>query len=137
LRRSPRSLPQKVSLSNNLGIRLSELGRQEDALQATTEAVDIYRSLAQANPAAFEPDLAQGLQAFAWVRATEQTELAEALLAAQESITIYEGLAQRLPRTFDHALRGALTTLAGVLDGLGRGDDAVFVRNRIRDLTRK
>ncbi len=43
---------------NNLGIRLSNLGRREQALQATEEAVELYRRLAAANPAAFEPDLA-------------------------------------------------------------------------------
>jgi hypothetical protein len=44
-----------------LGIRLSNLGRREEALAATQEAVDIYRRLAQARPDAFLPDLATSL----------------------------------------------------------------------------
>ncbi len=42
-----------------LGIRLSDLGRREEALAATQEAVDIYRQLAAARPDAFLPDLAR------------------------------------------------------------------------------
>ena len=40
---------------------LSELGRREDALAATHEAVDIRRRLAAARPDAFLPDLASSL----------------------------------------------------------------------------
>jgi hypothetical protein len=45
-----------VSL-NNLGNRLSELGRREEALAAAQEAVAIRRQLAQQHPEAFLPDL--------------------------------------------------------------------------------
>ena len=43
---------------NNLGIRYSEVGRRQDALAPTEEAVRLYRDLAAANPA-FLPDLAR------------------------------------------------------------------------------
>ena len=42
-------------------MRLSDLGRREEALAATQEAVDIYRRLAQTRPDAFLPDLAASL----------------------------------------------------------------------------
>jgi hypothetical protein len=44
---------------NNLGAMLSNLGRREEALAATQEAVDIRRRLAQTRPDAFLPDLAR------------------------------------------------------------------------------
>lgn len=44
-----------------LGYALSALGRREEALAATQEAVTIRRVLAQANPQAFLPDLATSL----------------------------------------------------------------------------
>src|SRR6201993_2792457 len=44
-----------------LGNRLSNLGRREEALAASQEAVDIYRRLAQTRPDAFLPDLASSL----------------------------------------------------------------------------
>lgn len=40
---------------NNLGIRLSEVGRPEEALAATGEAAEIRRRLAAARPGTFEP----------------------------------------------------------------------------------
>src|SRR5262249_19648768 len=42
-------------------IRLSNLGRREEALAASQEAVDIRRRLAQTRPDAFLPDLAMSL----------------------------------------------------------------------------
>ncbi len=44
-----------------LGYALSALGRREEALAATQEAVEHYRALAQAHPQAFLPDLAMSL----------------------------------------------------------------------------
>jgi tetratricopeptide (TPR) repeat protein len=46
---------------NNLGTKLSDLGRREDAFNATQEAVEIYRQLALRRPDAFLPDLAVSL----------------------------------------------------------------------------
>ena len=48
-------------MSLNLGMMLSNLGRREEALAATQEAVDIRRRLAQTRPDAFLPDLASSI----------------------------------------------------------------------------
>jgi tetratricopeptide (TPR) repeat protein len=40
---------------NNLGAMLSALGRREEALAATQEAVDIYRGLARPTPRPSSP----------------------------------------------------------------------------------
>ena len=47
---------------NNLSIRLSDSGDRAGALRAIEAAVEIYGRLAQAQPAAFEPDLARSLR---------------------------------------------------------------------------
>lgn len=83
------------------------------------------------NPAAFEPDLARGLWTFAWVRVTGHLELPQALTAAEESTTRYEGLVRQLPQAFTEDLSGALATLADVLNGLDRSEEAAGVRRRI------
>jgi len=44
--------------SNNLSIGRDGLGRREEALQASEEAVALYRDLAAARPDAFRPGLA-------------------------------------------------------------------------------
>ncbi|MGH3570134.1 MAG: tetratricopeptide repeat protein, partial [Pseudonocardia sp.] len=126
--------PDLASSLNNLSVMLSNLGRREDALTATTDAVEIYRRLAATNPAAFEPDLARGLWTFAWVRAAADTDLDAALPAAEQSAAIYERLHQRRPQAFGDDLRGALSTLADVLDGLGRAAEAAKARRRIDGL---
>ncbi|WP_352231373.1 hypothetical protein, partial [Actinomadura sp. NBRC 104412] len=46
---------------NNLGIRLAEVGDERAALEPTREAVEIRRELAEAEPAAYLPDLAGSL----------------------------------------------------------------------------
>jgi tetratricopeptide (TPR) repeat protein len=116
---------------NNLGMGLSNLGRREPALQATEEAVEIYGRLAAANPAAFEPDLAKSLWAYAWVRAASEYGLAEAFTAVQEAAEIYGRLARSHPEVFTDDLRGTLRTLADVLDGLDRHDEAGELRRSL------
>jgi len=51
-----------------------------------------------------------------------------------ESVAGYEGLVRHLPRAFNAYLRGALGTLATVLDQLGHDDEAAAVRRRTDDL---
>jgi tetratricopeptide (TPR) repeat protein len=86
---NPAFLPNLAAALNNLGIRYSELGRREEALQPTEEAVRIRRELSQSNPA-FLPDLATSLGAYGLV----QRQAGE-LQAARESFQ--EGLAVLLP----------------------------------------
>ena len=124
-------LPDLAASMNNLGILLSNLGRQDQALIPTEEAVTIYRRLAEANPAAYLPDLARGLWGFAWVRATVGLELPEALAAAEEAIAIYQRLVEETPEAFGNDLLSARYTLANILDGLGRHDEAAELRRQI------
>ena len=53
--------PLLATALNNLSVTESNLGRREDALQASEEATDLYRRLAQDRPDAFLPDLASAL----------------------------------------------------------------------------
>jgi hypothetical protein len=61
---------------------LSGLGRRDEALTATQDAVGIRRRLAQDNPAAFEPDLATSLHSLAG-KLSEQGRRKEALTATR------------------------------------------------------
>jgi len=124
-------LPDLAMSLNNLGIRLSELGQREAALVPTEEATGIRRRLAEANPAAYLPNLARGLWGFAWVRAAGGLELPEGLAAVEEAITLYQRLVEEIPEAFGRDLLSARTTLADVLDGLGREDEAADLRRQI------
>ena len=52
---------QRAQALNNLAVRLSEAGRRGEALQTAQEAARLYRDLAEANAAAYTPDLAMSL----------------------------------------------------------------------------
>lgn len=99
----------------NLGGRLANVGRWQEARAAVTEAVDVCRSL---DPALFEPYLARALWAVAWVNVAGRLDIVAALHAAQESFAIYRRLTERdadrwaasaktLARTI-HAIRAEL-----------------------------
>src|SRR5262249_5910906 len=124
--------PDLATALNNLGSRLSTLDWWEQALAATEEAVQIRRRLAAANPAAFEPDLARGLWGSAWVRAACQVELDQALRNAQQAADIYGRLANQLRAVFTGDRHGALQTMADVLNGLGRQDEADEIRRELK-----
>ena len=84
-----------------------QLGRYEEALAASTEAVALYRELAAARPDTFTPDLAGALQAHCiWLAAARP--LREALAATTEAVTIYRELAAARPDTFTPDLARAL-----------------------------
>ncbi|MHC4357022.1 MAG: tetratricopeptide repeat protein, partial [Planctomycetota bacterium] len=96
---SEETLLEQARLLNNLGPRLSDLGRREDALTAAQEAVEIYRRLAKDRPDAFLPDLAMSLNNLG-NRLSELGRREDALTAAQEAVEIYRRLAKDRPDAF-------------------------------------
>jgi tetratricopeptide (TPR) repeat protein len=88
----------------------SNLGRREEALRATQEAVDAYRGLAQQRPDAFLPDLARALNNLGAMQ-SNLGRREEALRATQEAVDIRRGLAQQRPDAFLPDLASALWSL--------------------------
>ncbi|MBO4161431.1 tetratricopeptide repeat protein [Micromonospora antibiotica] len=128
-------LPDLTMSVNNLSIRLSELGRWEEALALNEEATVICRRLAEANPAAYLPDLASSSLAYGRLCVTMQANFTEALEAVTEAVNIYERLTEQLPAVFAERLFAAYQTLANVLDGLGRVDEAAELRRQLDEAT--
>jgi tetratricopeptide (TPR) repeat protein len=93
---------------NNLGIRLSDLGRREEALQATQEAAKLYRLLAQQRPDAFRPDLAMSLGNLS-NRLHDAGQADEALAAAQEGVRLLAPFFLHYPRAFENLMRFLLS----------------------------
>ena len=54
-------LPDLAITLNNISVHLYDLGRGEEALAASREAVDIYRNLVITRPDAFLPSLAMSV----------------------------------------------------------------------------
>ncbi len=116
---------------NNLSVRRSKLGRHEDAMTASEEAVALYRRLAKANPGAFESDLAWALDSFADVRTEGRKDLDRAESAIREAIGIFERLKDAMPEGSADDTSIAYRTAVRLLDSMGREDEAAALRHRI------
>ena len=117
-------LAERARLHHNLSSRLSDLGKREEALKTSQEAVDLYRVLAQRNPDAFQPNLAASLNNLGNML-SELGKHEEALKASQEAVEIRRVLTQRNPDAFQPDLAGSLNNLSSRLRALGRREEAL------------
>ena len=119
-----RSPEQQAHWANNLSIRLSDVGERKAALVAAREAVELYRGLAEASPAAYTPGLAMSLSNLANCL-SEVGERNEALVAAREAVELYRGLAEVSPAAYTPDLAMSLSNLANCLSAVGDRDGAL------------
>ena len=117
------ALEEQARLFNNLGNWLSELGKREEALKATQEAVEIRRGLAKARPDAFLPYLAGSLNNLG-NRLSELGKREEALKVAQEAVELYQALFLRWPGAFVQNFLISLGTLAHCVEKAGGAPDS-------------
>ncbi|HXF69903.1 MAG TPA: tetratricopeptide repeat protein [Thermoflexus sp.] len=115
---------ERAWLLNNLGVALSELGRREEALAPTQEAVDLYRQLAATHPQAFLPDLARSLNNLG-VMLSELGRPEKALKATQEAVVICRQLVAAYPQAFLPDLAMSLNNLGAILSELGQQEKAL------------
>jgi tetratricopeptide (TPR) repeat protein len=133
------SLGHLADTLNLLGARLSLLGRIEEALPVSQEAVAIDRRLADIQPAAFLPDLAKSLNNMCWYLSNlDRRE--EALVASNEAVSIYRRLADTHPDAFLSDLARSLNNLGNDLSNLRRhvealaaSREAIFIYRRLAD----
>ena len=109
-----------------LANRLSDVGRSGEALEVAQEAVDLYRVLAQASPAAYTPDLARSLSNLAAILSGVGRS-GEALEVAQEAVDLYRVLAQASPAAYTPDLARSLSNLATILSEEGQYEEALNV----------
>ena len=127
-----RSPEQQAHWANNLSIRLSDVGERKVALVAAREAVELYRGLAEASPAAYTPNLALSLNNLANILSAVG-ERNEALEAAREAVRLRRALAEASPAAYTPDLAGALTNLAAFLSAVGERNEAlVAAREAVR-----
>jgi tetratricopeptide (TPR) repeat protein len=116
------NLIERARLLSNLGVRLSDLGRREPALQAAQEAVDIRRRLAQDRPDAFLPDLARSLGVLGTCLAAD-VRLGEAVAAFAESVRTLAPAFSRLPQAFAPLMRALVSDYLTHVKELGESPD--------------
>ncbi|KAF7969148.1 hypothetical protein HWV62_28238 [Athelia sp. TMB] len=123
--------PETVNIFENLAnslivlsIRLSDLGRHEEALIANQEAVELRRTLTAERPQAFNADLALSLNNLS-VDLSSQGRHGEALAAIQEAVRLRRALAAERPQAFNAALAQSLSNLSVYLASHGRHEEAL------------
>ena len=127
---------EKARYRGRLGLVLRGLGRREEALAATKEAVEIYRKLAEKNPEAFLPDLATSLNNLGLIL-RELGRREEALAATKEAVEIRRKLAEKNPEAFLPNLAGSLNNLGAMLRELGRREEALAATKDAVEIRRK
>ncbi|WP_346619580.1 tetratricopeptide repeat-containing serine protease family protein [Blastococcus montanus] len=127
--------PRLAGALNNLSVRLTDLGRREDALTAVEEATGLYRALADARPDAFTPHLATALNNLS-VQLADLGRREDALTAIEEATGLYRALADARPDAFTPHLATALNNLSNQLAHLGRREDALTAAHEAVTLRR-
>jgi hypothetical protein len=122
--------PDLASALGNLSIRLSDIGKQEDALKANLRAVAIYERLVEADPAVHEPDLALALGNLS-VRLFDVGQQVGALKVSRRAVEMYDRLAEADPAVHEPGLARALNNLSRDLAAAGKEEDALKTSRRV------
>lgn len=115
---------ERATLLIRQGLRLLDLDRRDEALEATRECVTLRRALAQRNPEAFQFRLAESLNNLG-IMLNAVGRRSEALQAAHEAVAQYRAIAQRSPHELLPNLAESLNNLGILLLALGRRDEAL------------
>ena len=130
------TLDWRASMFMELALLRREIGDRQGALAPATEAVNIRRRLAQANPAAYEPVLAGSLNNLA-NRLSQIGDHAGALAPATEAVNIRRRLAQTNPAAYEPDLAMSLNNLAIRLSQTGDRAGALAPATKAVDIYRR
>jgi tetratricopeptide (TPR) repeat protein len=119
-----------------LGIRLSNLGRREEALTASQEAIAIHHRLAKVLPDPFLPGLAVCLNNLS-ADLSSLGRREEALAASQQVVEIRRRLAEARPDAFLPPLASALSNVGSLLARLGRNEEALAASREAVEIQRR
>ncbi len=118
------ALVKRAGLANNLGNRLSDLGRHEAALAATAEAAEHFRSLSATYSDAVLPVLATSLNNLGKML-SDLGRREEALAATQEAVALCRLLSATRSDAVLPKLAISLHNLGKMLSDLGRREEAL------------
>ncbi len=118
----PRNAPYRARNQNDMGVLLSAVGRRQEALAPTEEAVKIYRGLAKTNPA-YLGDLAGSLNNLG-ILYSNLGRRQEALAPTEEAVKIYRELAKTNPAYLGD-LATSFNNLGNCYSELGRRQEAL------------
>jgi tetratricopeptide (TPR) repeat protein len=125
-----------ASARNRFSGRLSDLGRREEALMASEEAVFIFRQLAEARPDVFLPTLAASVNNMG-NRLSDMGRREEALEASKQAVGIYRRLTGPQPDAFLPNLAMCLNNMGNRLSDMGRREEALKASEEAVDVYRR
>ncbi|WP_375773508.1 tetratricopeptide repeat protein [Archangium gephyra] len=123
VRHTPAMRPRFANCFEIQGLVLKNLGRHDEALSATREALGIYRELDKRRPSAFRSEIA-GLLNNLGIILVDAKRFAQAVEPLEQAIGLFRSLAQEHPGSFRSPLAGALDNLGNSLTFLDRDEDA-------------
>ena len=115
---------ERAALFTQLGWRYGNAGLNEQALAATTQAVDYYRALSETDPRTYLPHLAVALGNLGGRLALEGSR-AQAVESRQEAVSIYRDLSRLRPVVYLPDFAAALNGLSNSLADVGRWNEAL------------
>jgi hypothetical protein len=126
---------EKARLHAKHAVRLANAGQRHDAVTSAEEAAELYRRLAQANPAIYLADFVASLNNVgAFLSGLGRRE--EALALAQEATAICHRLIDVNPADYAPNLALSLNNLSTFLSNLGRHDEALVPAEKASALYR-
>ncbi|MEU5115918.1 tetratricopeptide repeat protein [Streptomyces longwoodensis] len=130
--RNTEELDDNIELASallNQSNRLGDLGRREEALQAITQAVNIFEAAAEEQSEAVLPALSAALNNQS-NRLSQLGQRAEALDASNKAVKIREYLADKQPDAFLYHLAMSLNNQGNCLANLGLREQALHAITR-------
>src|ERR1043166_7717444 len=124
-----------TSLSNHAN-HLSEAGRYEEALEYSSQALEIRRRLSQKNPDRFEPDFATSLSNYA-NDLSEAGRYEDALGHNSQALEIRRRLSQKNPDRFEPDFATSLSNYVNHLSALGKHDEALEHDSQALEIRRR
>jgi tetratricopeptide (TPR) repeat protein len=121
---------ERARLLRALEARQWHAGLRPEALTTSQQVVGIWRTLAQTDPTAYEPELAISLSNLGIHLGTVGRH-AESLTTEQEAVAIRRRLAQDNPTAYGHHLAESLVNLALRLDATGQRAEALATTERV------
>ncbi|MGY0465961.1 tetratricopeptide repeat protein [Kitasatospora sp. cg17-2] len=119
-----RFLPRLAEHLNDLGLRLTATGRHEEALSFTSEAIDLWRRLAETTPDPHLAGLGRGLNNLG-INLSAVGRFDEALSVTAEAVNVRRRLGETDPDAYRPDLAAALSNLGSRLATMGRHEEAL------------
>lgn len=135
--RDPERFKEMIALSRQgLAIALAQLGRYEEAMNHSQQSVKVWEELAEKNPDAFLPNLAD-----AWLLLAHNWDVKghykQARDVGEQAVALFQALAAARPEFFRARLGQSLGELGDTLSRVGEWENALKLANQSLEIMKQ